>query len=130
MVAFSVAATAEVIVENTSLDSILGQFLDLGLVGAIAVMFYTFWRMANARIGQVQEERIEELLRQRDAAVEERDLWYAENMKQYQERIRIYQEFIAARGVVSSADEIIQAGHPPPVQEGFDLPPPGVTEYP
>lgn len=108
VVALGLTAITQVVSpDGLQLDSVLSQFLDVGLVGTIAVMFYVFWRMAMTRNNQLQNERLEELKRQRDAALEERDLWYEENMKQYRERLDIYQSFVDARGVVVKADEIL-----------------------
>lgn len=116
-VAMTAAVIVQIVPDGTSLDGILNQFLDLGLVGAIAVMFYTFWRTASNQTKDIQEERIEELLRQRDAALEERDLWYAENMKQYQERLKIYEEFVSSHSVVVSAEQIINEDDLRPIRE-------------
>jgi len=101
------AITETVVPEGSQLDTILGEFIDVGLVGAIAVMFYLFWRMSTSQNTDLQGERLEELKRQRDAALEERDLWYEQNMKQYQDRLATYQAFIESRGVVVNADDII-----------------------
>ena len=116
-----VAAIAQVVTpDGSQLDHILNQFIDVGLVGAVAVMFYPFWRMTTTENDKLQDVRLEELQRQRDEALEQRDKWYEENMKQCRERLAIYQSFIDERSIIVRADDII---HPDDIAVHIDVDP-------
>ena len=56
------AITETVVPEGSQLDTILGEFIDVGLVGAIAVMFYLFWRMSTSQNTDDMAEKFERYL--------------------------------------------------------------------